>query len=220
MKRSSNLWIPLALGVVVVVVDVVGIMFKGVAAGVDSGTLVVAIPSCLAIVVVICVAGLMATAHSRALRTTALATMFPDAVIENVNDQVGRQLYHFRSLIRDPVLVERRYLARSSLSIVVTADSIQGWVGSRHPRRAFLLPKSAIASVSLGESAATPIAVKPAMKVVLDFDGTVGDVFFMFGGGKSRNSWSLLSESQTQGVVRKVQQKLSLAQQRGASESS
>ncbi|WP_354479495.1 hypothetical protein [Leifsonia sp. 563] len=207
-KRSIRVVVPVTIGMLLVGVDVVGVFYKASVAGVDATTVLLALPSCFAVVAGGCLAGVSLIGRSRAARTEALTRMFPEAVIENVNDQPGNQLYRFRSLVSDPNLVSRRRLGRPSVSIVVVSDSIQGWVGSVRPRRAFLLPKTSITSISLSEHQATPIAAKPSMKVGLNVGGTIGELHFVFGGGKSRNSWSLMNEAQTGEVVRKVQTKL------------
>lgn len=50
------------------------------------------------------------------------------------------------------------------------------------------------------------------MKVALTIDGVAGDVYFSFGGGTRRNSWSLMTEGQTRQIVRAVNEKLALPQ--------
>lgn len=210
--RSQGAWkyvVPVVIGSVLVAVDIAGVIFKAEAAGVDAGTFVLAVPGAVIVVIGICLLGLTALRRAREVRTSVLEAMFPGAVVENVSDRVGQQLFRFRSLVRDRSLVaNQRYLSRVDVSVVVAGDSIQGWVGSRHPQRAFLLPKSVIRSVSVAEAPATPVLTKPAMKVGLEFDGVVGDVFFMFGGRKTRFGWELMDASQTQEIARRVQEKL------------
>ncbi|NUU07769.1 hypothetical protein [Leifsonia sp. C5G2] len=155
------------------------------------------------------IAGVIFKAEAAGVDAGTFVLAVPGAVVENVSDRVGQQLFRFRSLVRDRSLVaNQRYLSRVDVSVVVAGDSIQGWVGSRHPQRAFLLPKSVIRSVSVAEAPATPVLTKPAMKVGLEFDGVVGDVFFMFGGRKTRFGWELMDASQTQEIARRVQEKL------------
>ena len=209
-RGARKALVPVLIGVILVIADIGAVVARARAADADPTTALLAVPAALLLVSGICAAVVMVIGRGRVTRTAALESMFPDAVIENVSDQVGTQLYRFRALTRDSSLVTRRYLSRTDVSVVVDADSIQGWVGSSHPRRAFLLPRSAIVSISLGQGQATPILTKPAMRVAVKFSGTEGDVYFIFGGGKKKNAWSLMSESQTQDVVRRVKEKLDL----------
>lgn len=209
-KGVRKALVPVLIGVVLVSVDIAAVVARARTADADPTTLLLAVPAALVLVSGICAAVVIVIGRGRVARTAALTSMFPDAVIENVSDQVGTQLYKFRALTRDSSLVARRYLSRTDVSVVVDGESIQGWIGSSHPRRAFLLPRSAIESVSLGQGQTTPILTKPAMRVAVKFSGTEGDIYFIFGGGKKRNAWSLMSETQTQEVVRRVKEKLDL----------